>query len=503
MRDQLLLALPGGLHRGDPLLQLGELPLDFAEALLRGAVLLLGERALLDLEPERAALELVDLGGQRVDLDPQAGGGLVHQVDRLVGQEPVGDVPVRQGSRGDDRGVGDPHAVVHLVALLQAAQDRNRFLDRRLPNEHGLETPLQGGVFLDVLAVLREGRRTDGAQLAAGKGRLQEVGGVDGALGGAGPHQGVDLVDEEDHLAVGVHHLLDDGLQAVLELAAVLGARDQRPEVEGHDAAPLEQLGHVAAGDAPCQPLGHGGLADPGLADEHGVVLGAPVEHLHHTADLVIATDHRVELACAGQLRKVAAVLLERLELALWAVVGDAVRAAQLLNGGEQRVAGDAVAREQLCRGAPRHRDDGKQQVLDRHVLVLELGGELRCRLEDVAKIPGGLRLGTPTGGGQSAQGLREVRLQAPEGHADLLEEPGCQPLLLLQERLKQVCRGSLGVAAVAGQPERLLERFSGLDREVAVGSHLDTSPLVKRSETRLHQDKILAFHCQVVQSNI
>ena len=60
-----------------------------------------------------------------------ARGRLVDQVDRLVGQEAVGDVAVRERRRGDDRRVLDAHAVVDLVALLEAAQDRDRVLRRR------------------------------------------------------------------------------------------------------------------------------------------------------------------------------------------------------------------------------------------------------------------------------------------------------------------------------------------------------------------------------------
>ena len=56
---------------------------------------------------------------------------------------------------------------------------------RGLGAEHGLEAPLEGGVLLDVLAVLVEGRGADAAQLAAGEGGLEEVGGVHRALGGA------------------------------------------------------------------------------------------------------------------------------------------------------------------------------------------------------------------------------------------------------------------------------------------------------------------------------
>ena len=95
-------------------------------------------------------------------------------------------------------------AVVRLVALLQAAQDRDRVLDRRLADEDRLEAPLERGVLLDVLAVLVERRRADRAQLAAREHRLEHVAGVDGALGGAGADDRVQLVDEEDDLALGV-----------------------------------------------------------------------------------------------------------------------------------------------------------------------------------------------------------------------------------------------------------------------------------------------------------
>ena len=73
----------------------------------------------------------------------------------------VGDVAVGEHGRGDERGVADADAVVRLVALLQAAQDRDRVLDRRLADEDRLEAALERGVLLDVLAVLVERRRAD------------------------------------------------------------------------------------------------------------------------------------------------------------------------------------------------------------------------------------------------------------------------------------------------------------------------------------------------------
>ena len=94
------------------LAQLGELGLDRGEALLRGLVLLLLQRLALDLELLDAPVDLVDLGRDRLDLHLQPRGGLVDQVDRLVGEEAVGDVALGEGRGGDDRGVGDADAVV-------------------------------------------------------------------------------------------------------------------------------------------------------------------------------------------------------------------------------------------------------------------------------------------------------------------------------------------------------------------------------------------------------
>src|ERR1700755_1067649 len=83
----LLLALPLGAHAGRLLAQLGELALDLLAP--GGGGLVLGDGDLLDLELLDAALDLVDLGGHGAQLDRDAAGGLVDEVDRLVGEEAV------------------------------------------------------------------------------------------------------------------------------------------------------------------------------------------------------------------------------------------------------------------------------------------------------------------------------------------------------------------------------------------------------------------------------
>ena len=161
-------------------------------------VLFLEQRLALDLELDQSPLDLVDFLRQAVDFDPEPARGLVHQVDGLVRQEAVADVPIRQRGRRHQRVVGDPHPVVHLVAFLEPAQDGDRVGDARLTDEDRLEAPLERRVLFHVLAILVERGGTHHVQFAAGQRRLEQVAGVHGAFGGPRPDQGVHLVDEDD-----------------------------------------------------------------------------------------------------------------------------------------------------------------------------------------------------------------------------------------------------------------------------------------------------------------
>ena len=145
---------------------------------------------------------------------------------------------------------------------------------------------------------------------------LQHVAGVDRALGLAGADHRVQLVDEDDRLARVRRDVLEHRLQALLELAAVLGAGEQCGHVERQHALPLQRLRHFAVDDPLREPFDDRGLAHARLADQHRVVLRAPLQDLDRAPDLVVAADHGVELAFAGALREVDRVLLERLALA-------------------------------------------------------------------------------------------------------------------------------------------------------------------------------------------
>ena len=203
--------------------------------------------------------------------------------------------------------------MVGLVAVAQALEDLHRLLDAGLLDLHRLETTLKGRILLDVLAVLVVRRRADRLELAARQHRLEHLCRVDRALGGARAHEGVDLVDEQDDVAARAD-LLEDLLQALLEVAAVARASDQRPHVEAVNLLILNGFGHVAVHDRLGEALNDRGLTDAGFTDQDGVVLRTPGQDLDDATNLVVAPNDRIELAFARHLGQVPTVLGQSLE---------------------------------------------------------------------------------------------------------------------------------------------------------------------------------------------
>ena len=283
-----------------------------------------GERAAV-VGRDAARRDARDLGDDVLDLgladdllllglgrDALRRAGLVDDVDRLVGQVAVVDVLGRELGRRGERVGRVLDAVVRLEAGLQPLQDLDRFLDRGLDHVDLLEAARERVVLLEHAAVLDVGGGADALQLAVGERRLEQVGGVQrAARGGAGADHGVDLVDEQDRVRV-VDQLLEHRLQALLEIAAVLGAGEQRAHVERVDGGLLQQLGHAALDDAAREALGDRGLADAGFAHQQRIVLAPAAQRLDHALELPVAADQRIDLAGERLRVQVLRVVVER-----------------------------------------------------------------------------------------------------------------------------------------------------------------------------------------------
>ena len=394
---------------------------------------------LVDLAELLAVAGLAQLG---------AGAGLVDEVDGLVGQEAIGDVAARLVDGGLEGFLRELDVMERLVAVLHTAQDLDGLLLGGRVDLDRLEAALERPILLDVLAVLGRRGGADAADLAARQRRLEDVGGVEGAFGRSGADQRVQLVDEHDDVRV-LGELLHDRLEALFELAAILGAGDDQRDVERQQALVGEEVRHVAVDDLLGQALDDRGLADAGLADEDGVVLGAAAQHLLHALDLVLAPDQRIERVLHRRVRQVAAELGEQrcflhpgqgrlLVEQLYDVVADRVQPHPLLH---QDGGGDGAFLAQ----------DTEQQVLGADVAVQEAVGLLGGVLEDA--------LGLPAEGDFDRGGdlLAEDRPtldflpDALEGKVRALENAARQPLAFTDQAEQEVLRLDRDAPQLAG----------------------------------------------------
>ena len=387
-------------------------------------------------------LSLAHRLGRAIRGDASAGTGLVDEVDGLIGQEAILDVAVGKVRGGLDSTLRIAHMVVLLVTRLERGQDLDRVLDARLLDIDGLEATLEGRVLGEVLAELLGRGSANNLEGTARKHGLEHGARVDGALGRAGTDDGMHLVDKQDNV-VSFGGLLDHVLEALLKLAAILGARDQTRQVECPDILVHKVLGYVAGGDLLGQALDDGRLAHAGVTQDKRIVLGAARKDLHHALDFLFATDHGVELAVAGLLRKVGGELLKR------------VGATPLL------LRGIRAAKERQARTGTTSTGAG-----ERTLLVLVLGGELLDSLFD--------------GGGRHTQAHEDVH-----GHAVALFDDADEQVLgrhvglvvlachaegALHHADDERRKGELGgLGLLAGLGDRSLDLFEGI-HDVIVG---------------------------------
>ncbi len=125
------------------------------------------------------------------------------------------------------------------------------------------------------------------------------------------------LVDKEDDRILVSLELHDQGLQAFLELPAVLGPGDHRGDVQRDDALVFENLGNFLFDDFLGETFHDGGLSDAGFPDEDRIVLFAAAENLDQPLDFRRPSDDRVELSLAGESRQIAPEMIENRRLGL------------------------------------------------------------------------------------------------------------------------------------------------------------------------------------------
>ena len=185
-------------------------------------------------------LESDRLGAQ---IHTHPGAGRIQNIDGLVGQPAAAQITAGKLSRALDRVVAHIDAVGPLVLRHNAPQDGHRLLQGRLVQLDQLETSGQGRILLEILLVLAPGGGRDGSHFAPRQGRFEQVRPIAAPGRVARPHEGMGLVDEQDGRHGRGLDLVDDALEALLELALDAGPGLKPAHVQADDAHPLEGVG--------------------------------------------------------------------------------------------------------------------------------------------------------------------------------------------------------------------------------------------------------------------
>ena len=232
----MLLGLPALLHAHRLLGEFGQFDVERAEAILAGSVSFFRERHFFNLQLHDAAFHHVNFGGHRIDFNPQLAGRFIHEVNCLVRQEPIGEIPVGKYCCTHQRVVLNPHAVVHFVAFLQPTQNCDGVLHRWFTHVHLLKAALQCGIFFNVVSVLVKCRCANHSQLTARQHWLDHVAGINGPVRASGAHQSVNLVDERNDFSTSVDDFFEHCLQAFFELATIFCTCQHGSNIERHQS---------------------------------------------------------------------------------------------------------------------------------------------------------------------------------------------------------------------------------------------------------------------------
>ena len=469
LADGLFFRLPAGFHgvEGVPLLR--QFLLHFSQMYPGQGVLLFLQGGFLNFQLHDMAADIVQLRGQGIDFRADQGTGLIHQVDGLIRQEPVGDIAVGEGRRSDQGRVLNFDTVENLIPLLESPQDRDGILHRRFGDHYRLEPPLQGGILFNILAVFVQGGGADAVQLTPGQHRFEQVAGIHGAVGLAGAHNGMQFIDKQQNPAFAFPDFLQNGLQAFLKFTAEFRTGDQTAHIQGKNGFVLQALRHVSPDNPEGQAFGNGGFADAGFTDEHRVVLRLAGEDPDHVPDFRIPPDDRIQLLPARQLHQVGSVFFQGIVGILRAVGSYPGGSPHLLQRFQESLRGIAEGLQQAAYRGGSLRAQADPQMLHRQVFILHLFGGFFCLQQGFFDIGGiaGLACAGTGNAGHAVQSVLQTPAEGIHRNAAAGEQLRNQILGVFGQGGHQVLLLHIHVSVFHGKRLGALKRRQGLLRQL------------------------------------
>ena len=165
--------------------------------------------------------------------------------------------------------------MVRLIFVPQSLKDFNGLLLGGLADLDGLKTPFKRAVLFNIFAVFFKRCCADNLKLAPCKRRLEDICGVNRALGGACAYKIMNLINKEDNVLC-LGYLVDTAFYSFFKISSVFCSGNHSGKVKRHNALILEQLGNLALCNPQRQTFRNRGFAYARLAYKAGIVLGAP-----------------------------------------------------------------------------------------------------------------------------------------------------------------------------------------------------------------------------------
>ena len=222
---------PAGFHLIELILEFRQLCTQFFQSIQRKLIRFLFQRHFFDLQLHNLPPHIVQFRRHGVNLRPDLRAGFIHQVDCLIRQKPICNIPIGQCRGCHQSIIVDAHTVVYFVAFFQSAQDRDRILYSRFIHQDWLETPLKSRILFNILTIFIKCCRADTVKLAPGQHRFQQVAGIHAAFRLSCTDNGMKFVDKEDDPAFGLTDLFQNGFQSFFKLTAVFCSGDKRTHI--------------------------------------------------------------------------------------------------------------------------------------------------------------------------------------------------------------------------------------------------------------------------------
>ena len=290
--------------------------------------------------------------------------------------------------------------------------------------------------------------------------RLEQIRRVDRTLARTCTDNRVQLVDEQNDPPLGLGHFLEKGLQAILKLTAVLRSGKHAAKVHHNDALVLHRVRHIAGNNPPRETFDNRCLAHARFTNQHRIVLRSARKHLQHAPNLMIASDHRINLARPRASGEVGAVFFQRLVFTLGIFIGHFLRPANILHRITRLLFIESGLLEQFARGRITLQRS-EQEMLNTQKLIAERLAHLIGRIERRTKPDAYLWLRRcPLHARLAAQGVGNRRLQRRDVDSGLLQDRHRDAALLLQQGQQHMRAFEFRMSRFRSDPLRGLQGF-------------------------------------------